>query len=253
MQVSWSLFCLLKTILQGYSTYSFAFWVYIPISIKFDTPPFTSIKAHRGGGTKAIASVKIFEFFWCVCPLKKILAWLRYYINSTYFWKIMSCKSTAIDMDFLASWKKKIWGKNLASVNKIILIKVVFYVLENRRSSRGGGCAPLHPPPRSALPLYVSGKLLTNPSLKPALTLTSHSYWWWITIQTWVVLLIRSKFSTNQKNCSGLNSDTSSVPNFCSCSSFSCGNQWWCTTESAGCFPTSVELHNKDGEGGTRP
>ena len=119
--------------------------------------------------------------------------------------------------------------------------------------SGGGGVHPLHPPPRSALPLYVSGKLLTNPSLKPALTLTSHSYWWWITIQTWVVLLIRSKFSTKQKHCSGLNSDMSSVPNFCSCSSFSCGNQWWCTTESAGCFPTSLELHNKDGECGTRP
>ena len=87
-------------------------------------------------------------------------------------------------------------------------------------SGGGGGVHPLHPPARSAPLLYVSGKLLTNPSLKPALTLTSHSYWWWITIQTWVVLLIRSKFSTNQKHCSGLNSDTSSVPNFCSCSSF---------------------------------
>ena len=69
--------------------------------------------------------------------------------------------------------------------------------------------------------LYVSGKLLTYPSPKPTSTLTSHSYWWWVTIQTWVVLLIRrGKFSTNQKHCSGLNSDMSSLPNFCSCSSF---------------------------------
>ena len=87
--------------------------------------------------------------------------------------------------------------------------------------SGGGGVHPLHPPARSAPLLYVSGKLLTNPSLKPALTLTSHSYWWWITIQTWVVLLIRwGKFSTNQKHCSGLDSDRSSVSNFCSCFSF---------------------------------
>ena len=40
-------------------------------------------------------------------------------------------------------------------------------------------------------------------------------------MQTWVVLLIRrGKFSTNQKHCSGLDSDTSSVSNFCSCSTF---------------------------------
>ena len=69
--------------------------------------------------------------------------------------------------------------------------------------------------------LYVSGKLLTYPSPKPTLTLTSQSYWWWVTIQTWVVLLIGwGKFSTNQKHCSGLDSDTSTVSNLCSCSSF---------------------------------
>ena len=50
-------------------------------------------------------------------------------------------------------------------------------------------------------------------------TSTEISYWWRVTIQIWVVLLIgrpRGKFdSTNQKHYPGLGSDASSVWNFC--------------------------------------
>ena len=57
-------------------------------------------------------------------------------------------------------------------------------------------------------------------------------YWWHVTTTTkiWVVVLIgRSKFSTNQKYYSDMDSDASSVWNFYVCSSdfIFQGNQWW--------------------------
>ena len=55
-------------------------------------------------------------------------------------------------------------------------------------------------------------------------------YWWRITTQIWVVLLIGwSKFWTNQTHYPDLGGDASSVWNFCSRFSdvISWGNQWW--------------------------
>lgn len=68
LEVSWSIFCLFKTVLQG-STYSYAFWVYIPIYQSILTLHHSlQLRPIEVVEPKAIASVKIFEFFG-VCVL----------------------------------------------------------------------------------------------------------------------------------------------------------------------------------------
>ena len=60
-------------------------------------------------------------------------------------------------------------------------------------------------------------------------TTTGIPYWWCVTNQTWIVLLIGwSKFSTNQKHYPDLGGDTLSVWNFCGHfpDIISQGNQW---------------------------
>lgn len=57
--------------------------LYPYLSLNFDTTPFTSITAHRGGGTQGHCFSKNIWIFWCVCLMKlKIYVWLRHYINS---------------------------------------------------------------------------------------------------------------------------------------------------------------------------
>ena len=63
-------------------------------------------------------------------------------------------------------------------------------------------------------------------------------YWWRLTTQIWVVLLIEwSRFPTSQKYYPDVASDTSSVWNFCARFSevISLGNQWWSRKMSAVC------------------
>ena len=64
---------------------------------------------------------------------------------------------------------------------------------------------------------------------------TEITYWWFITTQIWVELLIgwRKLFSANQKHYPHLGSDTSSVWNFCISDVISQRSQWWCWEMSA--------------------
>ena len=89
---------------------------------------------------------------WCASGFHSYHTWRQHGIYSCFFFSRRNNLYTGADPGFFLGGGALVSCSTSTPTNHIVFFfcRIPLLVLENRRSSRGGGAHPLHPPPRSA-------------------------------------------------------------------------------------------------------